>query len=202
VTLPTADHIAVAIVAACQQTDEDPVKCAQRGSKIRARHYAMHALVRVFPAAPKRKIANWCGAYYEASKFYENSCTNTANPNASRLAKRKTDWWNDEIFYRVVRALEAAKTASAIEYRPPPGTIEKVLRDDATRNLGRLEPNGYRPPADAIAKELADDDPVFDRGRFNFRKPREDTFESSREQANRMLREAAANTAKLQPPQK
>lgn len=67
---PTADDVAVAIVAACRQTGEDPVSCAEGIYTVRrARHYAMHALARVFPEAMRRSLARCVGVPGNPSKF-------------------------------------------------------------------------------------------------------------------------------------
>ena len=60
---PTADQIAWAIVQACRETGEDPFKVAgRRVVRSRARHYAIHALVQVFPNIDRSAVGRFVGA--------------------------------------------------------------------------------------------------------------------------------------------
>lgn len=61
---PTADDVAIAIVAACRETGESPVDCASRAPELRARKYTMLALAEVFPPKTdedKRRLCRLAG---------------------------------------------------------------------------------------------------------------------------------------------
>ncbi len=54
---PSADDVAVAIVAAARSEGEDPIACAQGALGLRCRHYAMAVLQEAFPVARKIRLA-------------------------------------------------------------------------------------------------------------------------------------------------
>jgi hypothetical protein len=224
---PNSDDIAVAIVAACRETGGDPFACMS-GAKCddpstfektkrttHARHYALRALIHVFPDVNRIRLYKWVGVPGKPNVFWRNSWH-------SKGRGRAAEWWSDEVYDRVIRAIEADRTrrnvvplpadevAAPPPYRPPPGTIEKVLaetsvsRPRAPDRLGKLEPSGYRPPADAIAKVLEDEldaRPVFDRGgTFSERRPAADYGGKAKKTVNLQeeLRRAVENTVRLQ----
>jgi hypothetical protein len=154
---PSADDVAVAVIAACGATGESPLGIATEKT-MRTRHYAMHALAYLYPKYPKRKLAKLLGCQGHPDRFWNNSRANVANPLDPRA--RTVSWWSSETYWRVIRAVQAASTARAVApYRPPAGTIEKVLADDGTppiRELGKLEAGGYRPPEGTLEKVLAE----------------------------------------------
>jgi hypothetical protein len=106
----TADVVAAAIVAACKETEENPIACACGEERVRARHYAMHALIRVFPEAKRQAIARMVGAPGKLKYFYKNSLVQTANRTAKIF---KAKWWSSQSFHKVVDA-----TFSAAEIAP------------------------------------------------------------------------------------
>ena len=232
---PTADDIAVAICAACRETGENPIECASGALSNRGRHYALHALLHVFPKADKIKLCVWVGCPGKPKAFWNASWHQVIKPRSSGLGHMAM-WWEDDSYDRVIRAVEANKTRRAVSppiegrrgsvpsevpsprdpprpepgpdrapppYRPPPGTIEKVLRQDRPASrLGTRDASGYRPPPDAIARILDDDDrPVIDRsGTFSARKTREQPRLTDKAELRRALAEAAANTANIKTP--
>ena len=87
-------------------------------------------------------------------------------------------------------------------YRPPPGTLEKALKgEEKPRGLGTLEPDGYRPPNGTIEAVLRDDRPIFDRGKWNERRPPMALPGASKKQLEEELRQAVLNTAAMQKPE-
>jgi hypothetical protein len=207
----SADDVAVAIISACRETGGEPLACASRGeggtpertpATNRARHYALHALVHVFPDASKVGLCSLVGCVGQPKSFWSTSWHQVVKPRPNGRG-HAASWWNEGAYARVIHAIQAAlarrRGMPPPDYRPPPGTVEKVLADSAPHpKLGMLDRGGYRPPPDAIAKILdGDDSPVFDRGgTFGGSKPRE-YARSSKADLARELREAAANTARM-----
>jgi len=214
--LPTADDVAIALIASCKETGEDPIQAAARSADqtFRGRHYALHALVHVFPKANRFSLCRMVGCPGKPGPFWNASWNQIAKPRFPGSLTHMANWWDDAVYDRVIRAIEADRTRRAVApkypkpevepppYRPPPGTYERELgRPRAPAKLGTLESTGYRPPANAIEEMLAEDDdekPIFDRGRIGGKKPRQDTFILSRQSAYDTLKEAVANTVKLQ----
>src|SRR4051794_4351119 len=83
VMMPNSDQVAWAIVAACRETGDDPIDTATgvadakhgHSKAIRARHYALHALLTVFPDMRKSLAAALVGAPGKPMAFYNNSIT-------------------------------------------------------------------------------------------------------------------------------
>lgn len=112
IDMPTADEAARAIVAAAIETNENPLDVASE-PRLRCRHYAMHALVKVFPSASKTSCARMVGAPGKrADKFWENSVQNVAKPIMGS-SRRKAEWWNEAAFERVVAAISPGGTSAA-----------------------------------------------------------------------------------------
>lgn len=209
---PTADDIAIAIVAACRETGDDPIAVAEGiYTQKKARHYALHALVYVFPKTNPHRLCVYVGCTGKPGHFWSNSLTAVVRPRNGRL--HAAGWWDDAAYDRVIRAIEADRTrrnvaprASAAPecvseeteppaYRPPPGTVEKALNGGAKPKLGTLEPAGYRPPPDTIKEMLAGDRPIFDRSPIHER-PRFRPHEPKQSKADleAELRQAVLNT--------
>ncbi len=207
--IPTADDIAIAIVAACRETGEDPVACVSKSYNIRARHYALWALVSFFHPETqdeKDQLARLVGAPGKPHQFWGNSAQ-VYRPGC-RLRGRA--WWDAAQFSRVVNTLRDALDARDAPvnepppYRPPPDAYAKELADEEkpAPPLGRMERDGYRPPADTIRKILEEDEPdsrpVMDRGgTFSGPKPREWPQPKKKVDLQEELRQAVANTAKM-----
>ncbi|WP_454629496.1 hypothetical protein [Bradyrhizobium cenepequi] len=108
----TADQVAWAIVAACRETKDDPIDCISGVVKgglgkhtLRGRHYAMHALLEVFPDLPRAVAARLVGAPGNPMAYYYNSFHNVSKiQNGRRYAR----WWDEDAFQRVVSAVRAA----------------------------------------------------------------------------------------------
>jgi hypothetical protein len=143
--LPLADDVAIAIVAACREVSphawrDEAIAVASKDSAglgHRGRHYAMHALRRVFPDAKPEILAALVGAPGKPHHFWRNSCSQVANPTGH--SSYAVSWWNREVYERVVRAIEADRTRRAV----------------APSGDGRAEP-ATKPLADCSDEEIVD----------------------------------------------
>jgi hypothetical protein len=210
---PSADDVAIAVIAACRETGGDPlmIDSGDNMNTNRARHFALHALVHVFPKADRFKLCAWVGAV-KPRAFWQQSWHQVAKPTQNGRAHMAV-WFQDGPYDRVIRAIEADRTRRNIApvaqpppYRPPPGTIEKVLAEASParpQDLGKVDHSGYRPPAGTIERVLREEleaRPVFDRGgKFSERKPK-DPPPKKKVDMQEELRRAIVNTAKLQGP--
>jgi hypothetical protein len=154
VSIPTAAEIATAITVACRETGEDPVQVAMRVHKLRARHYALHALAYVFPKCPKSKLCDFVGCNGRPDKFWDNSRSQVVDFSTGR-ARVRVAWWNGEVYERVVRAIEADRTKRAVASKPlpaPPATKPEIDPYLTTgRFAGAGDPPANRKPANASA---------------------------------------------------
>lgn len=62
IEFPSADAVAVALCAAASETGEDPVECLYGEYGLHCRHYAAHALKRVFPSMLTSTLARVVGS--------------------------------------------------------------------------------------------------------------------------------------------
>jgi hypothetical protein len=90
--MPTADEFSKAIVAACRLTGENPLEIYSART-LRARHYALDALLTVFPDVPQASLSRCVG--------YPKPKAGTANLYLSK----RTSWWRDTFSDEVVCAL-------------------------------------------------------------------------------------------------
>jgi hypothetical protein len=144
----SADVVAAAIVAACKETGEDPIACARGEERVRARHYAMHALIRVFPEVERKSAARMVGARGKPQYFHKNSLIQTANPLAGFF---KAKWWSAVLFNRVIDA-----TFDAAEFDP-----EEVR---TRRTGGQTQTAAHEsslPPAPALTAKPSRPPPPF-----------------------------------------
>lgn len=220
---PTADDYAIAIVAACRETGENPLQIEWR-KKLRARHYAIHALIHVFQGvSPLRLCETYC---------IENHRQFWASSRQMIVEKRNPcGWWDVAAYDRVIRAIEADRTRRAVapprkdELRdlpaelspasqkatakpagePAPAPPSTPHRDAATirrprpspaapEKLGSLDERGYRPPPGTMKAVLDDDRPIFDRGNFQATPRRDYDVPASKSSLYDELARAAANT--------
>jgi hypothetical protein len=116
-TFPTAEDIARAIVASCRETGEDAVRAASgfvgdiNGPSIHARHYAMHALLHVFPDLPRLAAARVVGCPGKPASFYNNSWNQVVRPRSDGTG-HMAKWWDEYAFARVIAAIERAPEPS------------------------------------------------------------------------------------------
>lgn len=107
---PTADTIAVAIIAAAKETGADPIDVAVgvlatagiHSGKIavsRARAYAALALRAVLDNVPSKSIATWVASGSPA--VYIGSID-------FQIRNKQLKWWDNNAFMRVVEAVESA----------------------------------------------------------------------------------------------
>jgi hypothetical protein len=227
---PSSDDVARAIIAACRETGDDPARTvtgeALPGQPTnRARHYAMHALLHVFPDLERHAAARLVGCPGKPAAFWNASYHQVIKPRAG-AAGHVAGWFNDRVYERVIAAVEAGLTLSrstgsetAVESQESPAepqpTIwsepdharQPVVRLPAkpARNLGTLEPGGCRPPPGTIAdilRDELDERPVIDRnGRHReYKKPTPWQALAGKSQLMDELRKAVENTAKMTPP--
>jgi hypothetical protein len=106
----TADHIAAAIVAACRETGDDPIRTASGGLGTkrptnRARHYALHALLHCFPDVDRHSAARMVGCPGSPAQFWNASWHQVAKPRASGFG-HVAGWFDDVSYARVIAAIE------------------------------------------------------------------------------------------------
>lgn len=105
-TIPTADDVARAIVAACRETGASPLNISEGAGApiIQARHYAIHAIEHCFPGLPARMYDAFVGAPGRRGGFYANSkqtVIQMVTPN-----RRRATWWREEAYARVIKAIQ------------------------------------------------------------------------------------------------
>jgi hypothetical protein len=121
VTFPSADQIAAAIVAGCRETGEDPVLFIEGHPDYRARHYAHHALVHLFPNAPRGSIARCVGGgryFHRSSLWYVLG----HGPHRSEPAA----WWADAALGRVIEAI-GGEPVAAVVTAPRPAPVSDII---------------------------------------------------------------------------
>lgn len=111
VTLPTADDVARAIVAAARETGEDPIDCIKRVAGRRCRHYAMHALLHVFQDLGREPAAHLVGCPALPRSFWYNSWHQVVKPNWKGRPQAK--WWDVDVLGRVIKVIEARVPVAA-----------------------------------------------------------------------------------------
>ena len=102
---PTAAEAAAAILAACKETGEKPIDIVSAKIGGRARHYAMHAIIAVFPEIPRKNAARLVFCPGKPGMFYGNSWSQVAKPVGD--GRRVAAWWDDAVFERVIEAVLA-----------------------------------------------------------------------------------------------
>lgn len=156
---PSAEDVAVAIVAACRETGEDPIATAEGiYTQKRARHYALHALVRVFPKASRERLCVYVGCPGNPRQFWASSWNQIVKPQAhghGHMAK----WWDDTVYDRVIRAIEADRTRRAVaplreeELAGLPAELIAELSPEAQK-VQVVAPPPYRPPPGTVEAVL------------------------------------------------
>ncbi len=163
---PSANHIAVAIVAACAETGEGPLVVAEeRVQKSRARHYAFQALRAAFPEAAHESLAYRCGCSGIAKYYATNSNDRMRRfVGGPHKGKRRHGFWDEDRFQRIihaVRAVEAPATGGLVEEppaveheaeRPAPAPVAMVPAEPLARPfISERQAAAYRMLADAVA---------------------------------------------------
>jgi hypothetical protein len=201
---PTADQVALAIIEASRVTGANPAEVA-RGElgkpnenhlKIsRARVYALVTLVEL--GCPRKLAGRLVGIKHEGS---QDAYYGTVN---ARLQKGELRWFDraivEEIKAKLQRNVEVSAYVAPPPYRPPPGTVQKMLAGEPPK--GQLEATGYRPPNGTIRKVIEDDDddgPVLGKNRFGLERQRQFAPNESKTTLRDMLRQAVENTVRAQ----
>lgn len=106
---PTADHLVTAVHTAAklcgEYADRDTVERIFRGQEsARARHYALHAVIRLFPGADKAKVGEMLGG---GLGFYARSRSDVFKVmvGGPRKYKRAAVWWDEDVFSAVILAV-------------------------------------------------------------------------------------------------
>jgi hypothetical protein len=188
--MPSATQVAWAIVAACRETGDDPIAIASGQSKgpssrvtLRARHYALHALLFVFPRLPREKAAEFVGAPGRPMMFYHGSMNQVAKVVNTMTGRRRANWWDEEGFERVIRAIENAGPKPAIAETTP--VIER-------RQARRDEPEEDDTPLRVPVKLSAAVGSIVE--------PTRPAAAPGKRKLEDMLRDAVQNTARMTPP--
>jgi hypothetical protein len=212
---PTADQVALAIVEASKVTGADPITVAcgdeQTSARgwgkvapreiVRARYYALVALVETLDCA-RPLCAKLIGIKHPATQA---AIYGTIE---SRLRHGEMRWFDRAVVEAIKAKLGAERTVEVSAfvapppYRPPPGTVEKMLAKPKPHPLGTRGPDGYRPPEGTIARVVEDDEddgPVLQRSHFGMERQREYHPSESKTTLRDMLRQAVENTARAQP---
>lgn len=182
---PTVEDYAIAIVAACRETGEDPLKIEQSHINLHCRHYAVHALLHVFQGLSPRAVCKTLGVE-RPNSFW---------PSSLAIAQKKhpCKWWSDEGYDRVIRAIEADRTRRNVTPQAPQEHVGEVT----TAPLSSItQPRITRPrprPAQALV-HMADDKPVFDKGHIHEPKRQEYLRPTSKADLYEELRKAVINT--------
>lgn len=95
----TADEIARAVVTAARLTGYDPIKAVAGGGDVRARWFAIAALLSVFPDADCRAIGRGCGIL--------DAMVLGDLPRSIRVRRRNRRWWDQSIVDQTTLALKA-----------------------------------------------------------------------------------------------
>jgi hypothetical protein len=178
---PSADDFARALVAACRETGEDPEAFVVRDPDFRARHYALHALIALFPRAWPTKLSELLGCPGQPGYFLRSSLWWVIGLNPQRRPGK--DWWDHAALDRVTAAVRARLVV-----------VEAPPRVSTARPASTLSPALRAPPRPAPVEP--DDAP---RWRTPDPAPRPlPPPEGSKRSLQEMLREAVENTAKLQ----
>jgi len=148
---PSANQVAWAIVAACRETGDDPIAVASGAKNVRigapalrARHYALHALLHVFQDLPKATAATLVGVPQKPGSFYNNSYHSVAKV-VSGSGRRYANWWDENAYGRVIAAIEAVAPMAEAQHRSPiklsafTGSIIEPTRPAAIPGKRRLE---------------------------------------------------------------
>lgn len=205
---PTADDVAVAVVAACQETGDDPISTHQGGLGVgratnRARHYALHALVHVFPHANRLRLCEWVGCPGKPGPFWNSSLHQVVKPRYPGSATRMANWFDDAAYDRVIRAVEADRTRRAVapaaerevevnHYAEPPAYPSRPGAP------GLPASRAERIKAEASRVTAALDDDARSRFAGLGAKERVPAPIENKSKLQDMLRDAVANTAKMQ----
>lgn len=230
--LPVADDVARAIVAACRETGEDPIRaasgniCDVNGPTIRARHYAMHALLEVFPELEPESAARFVGSPGKHPlQFYNSSKTAILGHKGKGAGRAPARWWSSELLWRVIRAIgtgfESTTPDSDKKLIPAIAGTLPAMQAEPSNSFSQTVPKRVASPSpskgvtvvsarkgsfiaavlEEFGDELLGDRPVMDAGAFADRKPR--TYGpalSSKAALQEELRQAARNTAALPRP--
>jgi hypothetical protein len=135
---PLAEDVGRAILAACKETNEDPFGIVGGRYSARARHYALHALLHVFPDLGRHSACRLVGVKKSSAvpSFW------MASWDIVRAPPGKT-WWDAAVYARVIQGTRAAdreKVSRPIAVRKQKKTRSFRLVDAPTTYRGRHRP--------------------------------------------------------------
>jgi len=115
---PTADQIVTALAVAAELGGEATetvnmqaflIETIHGRPRVRARHYAIHALVTLFPGADKVALARCLGG---KDDFYAMSKTEVFRVmvGGPRRGKRLASWWSEPTYKHVINTVSKVTT--------------------------------------------------------------------------------------------
>jgi hypothetical protein len=147
----SADEIAVAIIAACDETGADPVDVArghrptdadQRRKITRARYYAAFALYEHFPALSASSVGRMVGSAAPDSLI--------SNINR-QLAEGSLKWWSKPVLARVCGAIERHQWNARVDRPAPPPKQDTAPPASVGRPfISKRQADAYRSLQDAV----------------------------------------------------
>jgi hypothetical protein len=186
---PSSDQVAHAIVAACRETGENPEQLAQQQGTLHARHYALHALHRIFPTASRESLARSVGCAGDGRKFWNNSVQQkfkmlVGGPRAGkRVAK-----WDEAAFERVIAAVRAVAPANNDEAESDPAANRASAAEGPA--LARLQSYTARPrPPVKLSAAVG-----------GIVEPTRPVAAPGKRRLEEIMREAVINTQRMTPP--
>ncbi len=127
----TAEHVTAAIVRACKATGESVEDVRGKATRSRARHYALHALLKCFPITGG-DAATLCGAPSEPKHYYGNSYQQVFRLREDGSTARVAKWFDDTIFDDVVACVQAVphdpNGVAVAQEKDPRGGVRKRTR--------------------------------------------------------------------------
>lgn len=119
--MPTAEHYAHALVTAARHTGERAASFVDQDPDSKFRHYALHALLAVFPKADRTQVAAALGAPGRSAYFYRTSLWHVLGDGPHR--KGPIEWWDADVLAKTIKAVQAITpkpTPSPLRAAAPP----------------------------------------------------------------------------------
>lgn len=197
----SADAYATAIVAAARLTGEDPESFVDRDPECRFRHYALHALLNVYPDARPGDVSNALGCPGKPTFFPRSSLWFVLGQGPHR--KVPAEWWDNVTLGLVIEAV------LKVTPLPAPKVVPRPVPSETPQTPSQVKPATPKPvlrqppPPDAPDRGAARSG--MDRFSARFGRPPLDPDSDpltrravERGKSYDLLAEAARNTAALQ----
>lgn len=129
--LPTADDYALAIVASCRITGEDPLQFTKRLPGFRARHFALHALLEVFPDAQAPSVSAALACPGKSHYFRRSSLWYVLGeaPQPGQAGRKPEPWWSTAKMGLVVKVLKARSLGAIDQDKPATAKLRSMLAE-------------------------------------------------------------------------